>query len=189
MKRKGLVVSIAAAAVLLSLVHSGTGDAVKANPASTTEVTIDGRKYRADDTGPGDASSLLRELARLGVQPPDPASMPEPQRDAHPVFSGKLAGSGQTPSTDVPEVPKGLTPDHTLRLSGDGGVVELAFGRTEAGGKTSFSRLAADVWVPLSVDRNVRGPRMLQRARGKETAVVCLDEKEGAFLLFRKVGR
>jgi hypothetical protein len=189
MNRKGLLISIAASALLLSLVFSGTGDAVKTDPASTTEVTIDGMKYSTYGSGPGDAALLLRELARLGVRPPDPPSMPGPQRDAHPIFSGKLAGSGHASSAAVPEVPKGLLPDHTLRLSGDGGTVELVFGRTENGGKTAFSLLAAKGWVPLSIDGEVRAPRMLQQVRGKETAVVCLDEKEGAFLLFRKLGR
>jgi len=30
---------------------------------------------------------------------------------------------------------------------------------------------------------------VLQIRRGKETAVACLDEAEGTFLLFREVGR
>ncbi len=187
MKSKGLLISMAVAAILLSLVFSGTGDAVKTDPAATTVVEIDGMKYVAGSAA--DAASLLRELARLGVRPPDPAFIPGPQRDSHPVFSEKLAGSGQASSADAPEVPKGLSPDHTLRMSGGGGTVELVFGRTETGREAAFSRLAANGWVPLSVDGNVRAPRMLQQVRGKETAVVCLDENEGTFLLFRKMGR
>lgn len=189
MKKKGLMISFAASALLLPLALTGTGDAVKTNPRSTTEVTIDGMKYSADGSGPGDTSSLFCELARLGVRLPEPASIPEPRRDVHPVFSGKLAGSGQASSAAAPEVPKELSPDHSLRMSGEGGTVELVFGSTGTGAKTAFSRLTAKGWVPLSIDFDARAPRMLQQVRGKETAVVCLDEKEGTFLLFRKMGR
>lgn len=189
MRKKGLLISMAVAALLLTLIFSSTGDAIKTDPSSTTEVSIDGIRFRADGSLPGEAAALSRELARLGVRSPDPLLGSEPPRGGHPVFSEKLVGNGEAASARPPEIPRGLAADHTLRMSGVGRAAELVFGRTEPGRKDIASRLEAQGWKPLSTKGDARSPRMLQQARGKETTVVCLDENEGSFLLFRKLER
>ena len=162
MKRKGLLISMAIAALLLSLIFSGYGDALKFVPSSDTEVSIDGRTFRSDDFLGDEAMLVRRELEKLD------ASIIEP-------------------SAGLPDVPRGLTTEHTLRMSGGGRTVEMAFGKVESGAAGMASRLANGGWTPVSSEGNARFPRMLQKVRGKEVTVVCLDEKEDGFLLIRRV--
>ena len=172
MKRKGLLISMAAAALLMFLIFSGTSGALKHEFTSTTEVSIDGISFHADDSS---SDNTVID--------------PEPPRVTHPVFSGKLVGSGKSVSRDMPDLPQGLTANHTLRMSGGNRTVVLVFGKLEPNGMAVASRLEAKGWKPLTLEGAGRAPRMLQQVRGKETAVVCLDEKESAFLLFRKLER
>ena len=189
MRRKGLLISMAAAALLMFLVFSGTSGALKNEFTSTTEVSIDGMSFRADDSFSDNAARLRRELSDLGVQAPDSIIDPEPSRETHRVFSRKFVGSGKTLSLDLPDLPQGLTMDHTLRLSGGNRTVVLVFGKLEQKGTAVASHLEAKGWKPLALEGIGQAPRMLQQVRGKEIAVVCLDEKESAFLLFRKLER
>lgn len=162
MKRKGMLISMGIAALLLSFIFSGYGDALKMVPSSETEVSIDGRTFRSDDFLGEEAMLVRRELEKLD------ASIIEP-------------------SAGLPDIPKGLTAEHSLRMSGGGRTVEMAFGKTETGAAGMASRLANGGWTPVSSEGNARFPRMLQKVRGKEVTVVCLDEKEGGFLLIRRV--
>jgi len=162
MKRKGLLISMAGAALLLSLIVSGYGKALKIVPSSAMEVSIDGRTFRSADFLADEATLVRREL-------------------------GKLDASGKEPSAGLPDIPRGLTAEHSLRMSGGGRSVELAFGKTETGAAGTASRLANGGWTPVSPEGNARFPRMLHKVRGKEVTVVCLDEKEDRFLLIRRV--
>ena len=67
--------------------------------------------------------------------------------------------------------------------------VDLAFGKLGAPGPSIRSRLLSSGWEFVSAGNDPGGIRVLQITRGKETAIVCLDEAEGTFLLFREVGR
>ncbi|MBE0603577.1 MAG: hypothetical protein IH611_08110 [Deltaproteobacteria bacterium] len=162
MKRKGLLISVAGAALLLSLFLSKYGNALKYVPSSATEVSIDGRTFRSADFLADEATLVRRELEK-----PD--------------------ASGKEPSAGLPDIPRGLTTEHTLRMSGGGRSVELAFGKTETRAAGMAYRLANGGWTPVSSEGNPRFPRMLHKIRGKEVTVVCLDEKEDGFLLIRRV--
>jgi hypothetical protein len=162
MKRKGLLISMAGGALLLSLIISGYGDALKFVPSSTAEISIDGITYRSDDFLSDEAVLVRRELE-------------------------KLDASGNEPSAGLPDVPRGLAAEHTLRMSGGGRTVEMAFGKTESGAAGMASRLANGGWTPVSAEGNARFPRMFHKVRGKEITVVCLDDKESGFLLLRRL--
>ncbi|MBE0602584.1 MAG: hypothetical protein IH611_03010, partial [Deltaproteobacteria bacterium] len=103
MKRKGLLISMAGAALLLSLLLSGYGNALKYVPASATEVSIDGRTFRSTDFLADEAILVRRELE-------------------------KLDASGNEPTSGLPDIPRGLSAEHSLRMSRGGRSVELAFG-------------------------------------------------------------
>jgi hypothetical protein len=187
--RRTIVFGLAACAALFALcAASGTVDALKPESSSPTIFTIDGMSFRSDASGPGDAALLRRELHNLGVTDPEALDFPEEPPASNPAFAEKLVGTGQARPTDTPEIPRGLTREHALRMSGGNRTVDLVFGRMDSGGSSVSARLAADGWIPVSIE-GTASPRMLQRSRGKETTVVCLDDREGTFLLFRRLER
>jgi len=67
--------------------------------------------------------------------------------------------------------------------------VDLVFGKLGSPGPSIRSRLLSSGWKSESTGKDPGGTHVLQITRGKETTIVCLDEAEGTFLLFREVGR
>jgi hypothetical protein len=67
--------------------------------------------------------------------------------------------------------------------------VNLVFGKLGTPGPSIRSGLLSSGWKSVSTGKNPGGTHVLQITHGKETAIVCLDEAEGTFLLFREVGR
>jgi hypothetical protein len=74
-------------------------------------------------------------------------------------------------------------------MEGEGKPVDLVFGKLVTPGPSIRSRLLSSGWESVSTGKDPGVAHVLQITRGKETAIVCLDEAEGAFLLFREVGR
>ena len=67
--------------------------------------------------------------------------------------------------------------------------VDLVFGKVGAPGSSLRSRLLFSGWKSVPTGNGSGGTHVLQIRRGKETSIVCLDDAEGTFLLFREVGR
>jgi hypothetical protein len=178
-----------AASLFVSLCLVGNGSAVRKEISSTHRVLIDGRSFVTDESSPDDGSLLKRELDRLGVRPPDGFTVAEDTPPSHPVFSGRLKDSTRPPDVEDPRLPAGWTADHIIRMEGDGAPVDLVFGKTGSRGPSVRSRLLSSGWKSLSSEKDPGGTRVLQLLHGKETVIVCLDEAEGTFLLFREVGR
>ncbi len=190
MKRISLYGSLAAFATLLPILAATSGDARKSGFSHPTEVSIDGRSFVAEESFSSDSTLLRRELEKLGFRPSETFDIPEDPRTRASVFSEKLVGAVEPRPVVAPKVPRGLTTDHAIRMSGDGRTVEIVTGRLESGRAAAVSaRLAAEGWAAVSMERNPRMSRMLRKAQGKETTVVCLDETEGSFLLLRKLER
>jgi hypothetical protein len=189
MKRNVPLVLSVGFALILSLCAAGKVDALRKAVSRPIQVTIDGMTFHADKTDNGDTTLLRRELARLGVRPPDTLEIPEEIRTAHPVFSGNLGVSPGRRPVEAADLPRGLTSDHTVRMDEGGRTVELVFGKLGLPGASVRSLLAAKGWLIVSAEGDARLPRMLEKTQGKETAFVCLDEKEGTFLVVRKVDR
>jgi hypothetical protein len=188
-KRKVLFGLAAATALFVPLCVAGRGDALRKEISSTRRVTVDGRSFLPDETSPGGVSLLRKELGRLSVRLPDGFELPEEPVPSHPAFFGRLKESAGSQPIDSPRLPEGLTADHTLRLEGEGKPVDLVFGRIGSRGPSIRTRLLSSGWETVSTGEGPRLVHVLQTNRGKETAIVCLDEAEGAFLLFREVGR
>ena len=186
---RGILAGLAAAATLFaSLALVNSGDARRKEISSTRRVVIDGRSFVSDESSPGDRSLLERELGGLGVRLPDGFDLPEEPGPSHPVFSGRLKDS-RSPVLEATRLPAGLTAEHTLRMEGEGAPVDLVFGTMGVPGPSLRSRLLSSDWESVSGGKGSGGTHVLKNRRGKETSIVCLDEAEGTFLLFREVGR
>jgi len=188
MNRKTLTGLAVAATLFVSLCLVGRVNARKKELSSTRHVVIDGKAFVADESIPAEGSLLKREIGRLGVRLPDGFTLADESGASHPAFSGRLKDSpARTP--DAPRLPAGLMQEHTLRMKGDGASVDLVFGKMGTPGPSIRSRLTTSGWKSVSAGKEPGVVHVLQRTRGKETAIVCLDEAEGTFLHFREVGR
>jgi hypothetical protein len=188
MNRKILTGLAVAAALFVSLCIEGNGNARRNEISSTSRVVIDGRSFVPDESSLEEGSLLKRELGRLGVRLPDGFNLPEETGPSHPALEGRLKDSRPRP-IEAPRLPAGLTAEHTLRMEGEGMPVDLVFGKLGTPGPSIRSRLLSSGWKSVSTGKDPGGTHVLQITRGKETSIVCLDEAEGTFLLFREVGR
>jgi hypothetical protein len=189
MNRKILAGLAAAATLFVSLCLVGSGNARRKEISSTSRVVIDGRSFVSDPSSPDDDSLLKRELDRLGVRLPDGFNPPEESGPSHPAFSGRLKDSPLRTPIETPRLPAGVTPEHTLRMEGEGAPVDLVFGSLGTPGPSTRSRLLSSGWKSVTTGKDSGGTHVLQITHGKETAIVCLDEADGTFLLFREMGR
>ena len=189
MNRKVLAGVAVAATLLVSLSLEGSGNARRIESSPTRRVVIDGRAFVPDESSPEEGSLLKRELGRLGVPLPDGFPLPEESAPSHPVFSGRLKGSPGPRILEATPLPTGLTAEHTLRMEGEGGPVDLVFGTMGTPGPSIRSRLHSSGWQSLSTGKGPGGIQVLHITQDKEITLVCLDEAEGTFLLFREVGR
>ena len=164
MNRKILTGVAVAATLFVSLCLEGSGDARRKDISSTRRVVIDGRSFVSDE------------------------SSPEESGPSHPVFSGRLIDS-RPRVLEAPRLPAGLTAEHSLRMEGEGTPVDLVFGKLGNNRPSIRSRLLSSNWESVSTGKDPGGTHVLQISRGKETSIVCLDEAEGTFLLFREVAR
>ena len=188
MKRKILAGLAIAATLFVLLCLAGRGDARRKEISSTTRFVIDGRSFISDESSPDKGSLLKRELGRLGVRLPEGFDLPEETSPPHPALEGRLKDSPPR-VPEAPPLPAGLIAEHTLRMEGEGKPVDLVFGKMGTPGPSIRSRLLSSGWKSASTGNDPGGMHVLQIAPGKETSVVCLDESEGTFLLFREVGR
>ena len=188
MNRKFLTRLAVGATLFISLCLAAHGNAHRKEISSTRRVVIDGRSFATDESLPDEGSLLKRELGRLGVRLPDGFDLPEDSGPSHPAFSLRLKDSGPR-VLESPRLPAGFSPEHTLRMEGEGMPVDLTFGKLDTPGTSLRSRLLASGWKSASTGKDPAGMHVLQITRGKETSIVCIDEPEGTFLLIREVGR
>ena len=178
------------AAVIFSAVFSPVlGDSVGVGSPITSSVTIDGRTFRTEESGTDDLVLLQRVFEKFGVPPPEDFNKPETPGVRPSIFSGRLVEVAAAGSPKQPPVPRGLIPEHSLRLESGSGPVDLLFGKMDRGGASVRNRLAGEGWELAAPGDNPGRVQVLEKATGKEKAIVCLDEAEGAFLLIREGGR
>ena len=188
MIRKILTGTVVAATLFISLCLEASGNERRKEISSTSRVVIDGRSFASDESSSDEGSQLKREIGRLGVRLPDGFNLGEDSGPSHPAFSRRLKDS-QPRVLETQRLPAGLTVEHTLRMEGEGTPVDLVFGKLGVPGTSVRHRLLSSGWVSVSAVQDPGGTHVLQIIRGKETTIVCLDEAEGTFLLFREVGR
>jgi hypothetical protein len=191
MKRKARVFAgtCISALLLATILSSVQGDPPRPGPPPARRVTIDGKSFLSNGTGQDDFSRVRREFEKFGAESTIPPARLPASRNRHPVFEGGVAVAAGSPAADPPPLPPGMIADHILRLETGPGSVDLVLGRMHGRGATTRHRLVADGWEPAGVENAAGSPRVLEKKTGKETAIVCLDEAEGTFLLFRESGR
>jgi len=187
MKRRILIELAGAAALFIFLCLEAGGDERRNEISSTCRVVIDGRSFVPDESSSDESSLLKREIGRLGIRVPDGFNLPGDSGSSHPAFSRRLKDS-PLQLLETPRLPPGMNVEHTLRMEGEGRPVELVFGKLGTPGASVRYRLLSSGWYSVSAVKDPGGIHVLQIIRGKETTIVCLDEAEGAFLLFREVG-
>lgn len=187
---RNILLGLAAAIMLIaSLCVVRRGDALRKEVSPTRHVIVDGKAFVSDESSPDGTSLLKKELGKRGVRLPEGFELTEMSIPSHPVIQGRLKDSPGARPVDTPQLPSGLTADHTLRMEGDGKPVDLVFGTMDSRGSSIRFRLLSSGWETVSTFDPPRLVQVLQFTRGKETNIVCLDEAEGAFLLFREVDR
>jgi len=185
-----ILIGLAAAAVLIaSLCVVERVEALRKEVSATPRVIIDGKAFVPDESPPDGVALLKKELGKRGVRLPDGFELIEMSVPPHPVIQGRIKDSPGARPVDTQRLPSGLTADHTLRMEGDGKPVDLVFGTMDPRGSSIRFRLLSSGWETVSTFDPSRSVHVLQLSMGKETNIVCLDEAEGAFLLFREVGR
>jgi len=188
MNRKFLAGLAVAATLFVSVGLVGSGDASRKEIVPTRHVVIDGRPFVSDESSTDAGSLLKRELGRLGVSLPDGFTSPEESNPSHPALEGRLKESRPRVIESL-RLPAGLTPEHSLRMEGDGRPVDLVFGKLGTPGPSIRSRLLSSGWESVPAGTGPGALHLLQMSLGKETSIVCLDDSEGTFLLIREVGR
>lgn len=190
MKRKSLIPAAACITVLLLVAFSPVrGDSPRPGPSPAGRVTIDGRSFLPGDPGQDDFSAVRREFEKFGLKFPPESGVPAGDRREHPAFRSRMVGLEGPPSGDTMALPQGLTAEHALRLESPTGAVDLVLGRMHGRGVSIRNRLAAEGWEGPGQGEATGSPWLLEKRTGKETTVVCLDETEGTFLLFREAAR
>jgi len=189
-KRKYLFPAVAGMTALLLVAFSPVrGDSPRPGHSQNGRVTIDGRSFFPGAPDQDDFSPVRREFEKFGVEVPPEFGVPAGDRREHPAFRDRLVGVEGPPPGDIPALPRGLTAEHSLRLGSPARPVDLVLGRMHSRGASIRNRLAADGWAGSEQGEAAGSQWLLEKKNGKETTVVCLDEAEGTFLLFREAGR
>ena len=150
--------------------------------SSTREFLIDGKRYLLDRSAGDDIPPLRREASRLGFDAP----LAEIPYLSKPYFEDTLREVDGTTSSIPHPFPKGLLPDHVMKLVSEAGPVDLAVGLIGAGGRAVRNRLPATGWKCIELPRAQEPVTVATLNQGKEAFIVFLDEKTGKFLLVRK---
>jgi len=146
-------------------------------------VTVDGRSFLREESGIDDLTRLKKAFEKFGVELPEDFDLPPNRGVRDKIFSDRLVEVPSSTSPPLPPIPHGLIPDHSLRLETGSGPVDLLFGKMARRGASIRNQLVAERWTLFATGGDTGRIRVLEKTTGKEKAIVCLDEAEGAFLL------
>jgi hypothetical protein len=177
------------ALLLIAALSPVRGDSQRPGGLPNRLVAIDGKSFLSGGPGQDDFSTVARAFEKFGAKIPRFSGRPPVARNRHPVFRGGISMTEGVPAGNTMPQPPGLTADHILRLETAPGGVDLVLGRMNSRGPSIRHRLVADGWEAAGEENAAGSTRVLERKSGKETAIVCLDEAEGTFLLVRESGR
>lgn len=183
MRRVGyLVIILVVLALLAGRALSDRGGEVI---SGTRAFAIDGTRFLVDDSANDGFSLVERELAKKGI-------------DTHGVskeLASVLDSRSVEPLREEPAKknalphPRGLAPDHVLRLETPTGPVEITFGRVVCEEKNILTRLRSSGWECRDADAQGAPGAIAQITNGKETSFVLLEKNERRFLAIRRALR
>jgi hypothetical protein len=150
--------------------------------SGSAEFTIDGRTFRVKDPAVDGRSLIERELAKRGIEALPVSTGPIPMLDSRPVEA-----LDEEPAEKVaPAVPRGLEPDHVMRLETGTGPVEIVVGRMVCEEKDILGRLRTSGWECR--DSGMHGA-IAHVTKDKEALFVVLEESNRRFLAIRRAVR
>jgi len=151
--------------------------------SSTKGFIIDGKRFLVEESAGNELAVLSRELARHGINVP----LSGETSASHPFFADALREVADTISPPALSLPKGFRPERTMRLETGTGAIDISFGRIEVSGRMAQDRLSASGWECVARDGIPSATSIATQKKGRETAIVFLEEKEGKFLLVRRL--
>jgi hypothetical protein len=151
--------------------------------SSTKGFIIDGKRFLVEESAGDDLSLLGRELTRQGLN----VHLPGKPSATHPFFADALREDVGNILPPAMSLPPGFRPERTLRLESVTGPIDLAFGEIDVSGRTARNRLSASGWECVARDDIPSATSVATQKKGRETAIVFLEEKEGKFLLVRRL--
>ena len=151
--------------------------------SSTKGFIIDGKRFLVEESAGNDLSLLSRELTRQGLN----VVLPGKPSATHPFFDDALREDVGNIPPPAMSLPPGFHPERTLRLESGTGPIDLAFGEIDVSGRTARNRLSASGWECVARDDIPPATSVATQKKGRETAIVFLEEKEGKFLLVRRL--
>lgn len=150
--------------------------------SDTREFSIDGRIFRVEDPAGDDFSLIARELSKLGID-----TQPLSENLLSVLASGSVESLREEKAIKgAPALPRGLEPDHFLRLETGTGPIEIAFGRVVCGENNFLARLRSSGWECRDTDAQGTPGAVAQLTKRKETSFVLLEKNEGRFLAIRR---
>lgn len=169
-------------AVLALIVGRALSDRGADSISGTRAFAIDGRHFLAEDPA-GDGPSLVeRQLAMRGID-----ALPISQNLASALDFRSVEALREEPAEKgAAPLPRGLEPDHFLRLETVAGPVEIAFGRMVCGEKDIFGRLRSSGWECRESDTHGTSGAIAQLTTRKEASFVLLEKNERRFLAIRR---
>ena len=176
-----VAIALVAFAILAPVVGRALPDGCWTVPGSRA-FTIDGRTFRVKDPAAYGMSLIERELARRGI-----GALPASTGPIHALDSRPAEALDEEPATEsAPAVPRGLEPDHVLRLETGTGPVDIVVGRVACEEKELLGRLGSSGWECR--DSGMPGA-IAHVTNDKEAFFVVLEKGKRRFLAIRRAAR
>ena len=188
MKRIHVLLIIAVTVLVVSFMALESVNA-KRSGSGTSKVTINGRSFVVGKHSPDSKTALRREFAKLGVNVPEDSETLELSKHLKTAIAEKPVTYGKASPEKIPQLPEGFRVEKTLKMSGEDGTTLMVMGTTTRKGGSAAARLEADQWIKSKMIDGPDLPKTFSKTRGKETDIVCLDEKNGSFLMLRRQER
>lgn len=155
--------------------------------ASTTQFfSIDGVRYSLIPSAESDFSLVRKELAKQGIE-----LSPQPEEDPPPpaALSFTLAPRGTDDSPRRLPLPPSFAIEHALRLTNEGGEMEMIFGTVRQPVRESVPLLRAKGWSFSVASGRTQDGTVATYVHGKEKILAFLEAEGRGFLLVRRVVR
>lgn len=187
--RRFLSFSIPAIALVASLAAARALPGQETDPASATRAfRMDGRRYAVDGSLSGDALLLGHLARRMGIPVPVTLTGEGSTGVSTLPISVLLHEESDGVNTSAIPLPAVFRPVRALELETGTGTVNIVLGTIPRGRGAVRRRLSNSDWEWADTCGDGEITEVLSRhARGGESIVAFLDEKEGKFILFRRL--
>lgn len=177
-----IAVTLVVFAILAPVVGRALPDSGRGTFPGSRAFTIDGRTFRVKDPAAFGMSLIERELARRGIGALPASTGPIPALDSRPAE----ALDEEPARKSAPAVPRGLEPDHVMRLETGAGPVDIVVGRVVCEEKDLMGRLRSSGWECR--DSGIPGA-IAHVTKDKEASFVVLEKSKRRFLVIRRAAR